>query len=197
MKMSKLEKKFVNRRKREEKNIQLIEDFIVQSQIDLHDMSRALDLGCGVGFVARYLNDRYDLEVVGVDVDPEQIRFAKEYKEENEGLHFAVADATQLPFEDNHFDLVLSFMVIHHVGDWGGALEEVDRVLKPKGVYLFYEITYPGFVVKAFRSRAKNYGIFTKDELMEYLDINNYQVIYKETKRHLVFRILGLVMRKD
>jgi ubiquinone/menaquinone biosynthesis C-methylase UbiE len=196
MKMGKLEKKFVNTKKREEKNIRLVEHLASQGGIDLHDMKKALDIGCGVGFVARYLGSTYGMEVHGVDVDPEQIKTAGEYSGESEGLHFAVADTTQLPFEDDSFDLVLSFMVIHHVGDWRRALDEVGRVLKPEGLYIFYEITYPGFLARVFRSSAKNFGIFTREELKEYLDNNNYQVIYEETGRHLAFGVLKLIARK-
>lgn len=197
MKMSKLSKKLVNSKKREEGNIQLIEHFFAQSGIDLHNVNKVLDIGCGVGFVARYLNDRYEMEVIGVDVDPEQVEFAKEYSKENEELHFTVADATRLPFEDNQFDLVLSFMVIHHIGDWKRVLDEVNRVQKPKGAYILYEVTYPKFMTKVLRRVAKDYGVFTADDLSGYLGSNGYEVIYEEKKRHLVLKILGLVTSKD
>jgi ubiquinone/menaquinone biosynthesis C-methylase UbiE len=88
-------------------------------------------------------------------------------------------------------------MVIHHIGDWKRVLEEVDRVLKPNGAYILYEITYPGFMAKVFRPVAKNYGIFTKDELQGYLKNNGYQVVYEEKKMHLVLKVLGLVMRRE
>ena len=197
MKMSKLSKKLVNSKKREESNIQLIEHFFAQSGIDLHNVNRVLDIGCGVGFVARYLNDRYEMDVIGVDVDPEQIGFAKEYSKESEGLHFQVADATQLPFEDDQFDMVLSFMVIHHVGDWRGVLAEVDRVLKPRGAYILYEITFPRFMVKAIGPLSKNHGVFSSDDISGYLSDNDYEVIYEEKKRHLAFKTLGLVIRGE
>jgi ubiquinone/menaquinone biosynthesis C-methylase UbiE len=197
MKMGKLEKKLVNSKKREESNIQLIEHFFAQSGIDLHNVNKVLDIGCGVGFVARYLNDRYEMEVIGIDVDPEQVEFAKEYSKENEELHFTVADATRLPFEDNQFDLVLSFMVVHHIGDWKRVLEEIDRVLRPNGAYILYEVTYPKFIAKVLRPVAKNYGIFTGDDLSDYLANNGYEAIYEEKKMHLVLKVIGLVTHRE
>jgi ubiquinone/menaquinone biosynthesis C-methylase UbiE len=197
MKMSKLSKKLVNSKKREENNIQLIEHFFAQSGIDLHNVKKVLDIGCGVGFVARYLNDRYEMEVIGMDVDPEQIEFAKEYSKENEGLHFMVADATQLPFEDNQFDIVLTFMVIHHIGGWKGVLEEVERVLRAKGDFILYEITFPKLVTKALRPVIRNHGIFSNDDLKECLGNNTFEIIYEEKKRHLPFGVLGVVTRKE
>jgi ubiquinone/menaquinone biosynthesis C-methylase UbiE len=196
MKMGKLEKKFVNSRKREERNIRLIEHYFSRSGIDTQGMNRVLDIGCGVGFVAIYLKDKYDVDVVGIDVDPEQIECAEKHRGRNEELHFTVADATRLPFEDNHFDMVLSFMVVHHIGDWRQVLEEVSRVLKPEGTYILHEITYPGFMAGVFRSYAKKFGIFTADELLESLDANDFHIVYEEKKRQLVFRVLGMVMRK-
>lgn len=197
MKMSNMEKKFVNSKKREEKNIKLIEDIFTTSGIDLNRVHKVLDIGCGVGFMARYLNERYGMEVMGVDVDPEQIECAEEYSKEHDEVHFAVADATQLPFEDNNFDLVMSFMVIHHIGDWKRTLQEIRRVLKPQGTYIMYEITYPGFAVKALRSSTEKYGIFSTDDILEYLEHNGFHILYKKKKKHLVFKILELVSSSE
>lgn len=196
MKMGKMEKKFVNSRKREERNIQLIEDIFTRSGIDPGNMKRVLDIGCGVGFVARYLNDKYGVEVTGVDVDPEQVECAKEYSKEKEWVDFAVADATQLPLEDNRFDLVVSFMVIHHIGDWQRMLQEVNRVLKRQGTYIIYEITYPVLVVRALRAMTKRYGIFSADDIVGYLEKQGFHILHEERRWHQAFKVLELVTRK-
>jgi len=196
MKMGKMEKKFVNSKKREERNIKLIEDIFTRSGIELDHMKRVLDIGCGVGFVARYLHEKYGMEVTGVDVDPEQVECAKEYSKEEKGVDFTVADATQLPLEDNRFDLVMSFMVIHHIEDWQRVLQEVDRVLKPQGTYIIYEITYPVFAVRALRAATKKFGIFSAHDIVEYLEKRGFQVLHEERRRHLAFKVLELVTRR-
>jgi ubiquinone/menaquinone biosynthesis C-methylase UbiE len=48
-------------------------------------------------------------------------------------------DAAQLPFEDDRFDLVFSFAMLHHVGDWAGAVAEALRVLRPGGRFVGYD----------------------------------------------------------
>jgi ubiquinone/menaquinone biosynthesis C-methylase UbiE len=49
------------------------------------------------------------------------------------------ADAGRLPFDDGRFDLVLSFAMLHHVGDWRRAVREALRVLRPAGRFVGYD----------------------------------------------------------
>jgi SAM-dependent methyltransferase len=48
-------------------------------------------------------------------------------------------DAAKLPFADDRFDVVLSFAMLHHVGDWQGAVAEAVRVLRPGGHFVGYD----------------------------------------------------------
>jgi SAM-dependent methyltransferase len=50
------------------------------------------------------------------------------------------ADATELPFPDNRFDAVLSFIMLHHVINWEAALGEAVRVPRPGGVLVGYDL---------------------------------------------------------
>jgi SAM-dependent methyltransferase len=49
----------------------------------------------------------------------------------------AAADAAELPFDDESFDLVLGHAVLHHLPDLDRAFAEFHRVLKPGGTLLF------------------------------------------------------------
>jgi ubiquinone/menaquinone biosynthesis C-methylase UbiE len=49
-------------------------------------------------------------------------------------------DAMELPFEDDSFDVVISCVMLHHVGDWRKALSECARVLQPGGLLIGCEL---------------------------------------------------------
>jgi ubiquinone/menaquinone biosynthesis C-methylase UbiE len=92
----------------------------------------ALDAGCGDGGVARLLRRRVG-EVVAIDVEPSPAW------QDEAGLTFAVADAQELPFGDESFDLVHSKDSLHHMNAPQLALVEYRRVLKRGGSALIVE----------------------------------------------------------
>jgi len=48
--------------------------------VDLENISNVLEIGCGVGITAVHLHNKYNMDIVGTDVDPEQIMLAKKHK---------------------------------------------------------------------------------------------------------------------
>jgi len=109
MKMIKIEKRVVNSKRHAQKNLELVERLF--NRIDLRNTIQVLEIGCGVGIVSAHLTNRYNMNVVGIDLDSEQIAIAKMYNKENEHLKFIEADSTKLPFGDHEFDMVLSIYV--------------------------------------------------------------------------------------
>lgn len=178
MKMSRMEKMFVNSKRHAERNIKLVERLF--AKLDLSNTDRALEIGCGVGIVAAHLSKAHTMNIIGTDVDPEQIEVANSYYADNHHLQFMEADATQLPFENGEFDMVLSLKVMHHVPDWGGALKEVSRVLKPKGCFVFADLAFPKPVVQLFRPVVRNYGVYTVDEIICACAKNGLAVLHRE-----------------
>ena len=83
--------------------------------------ARVLDLGCGNG-LHQPLCEQAGYEYVGIDYgDPGAPMFA---------------DAHRLPFADESFDFVMSMAVLEHLQFPFVAMQEVQRVLKPGGVFL-------------------------------------------------------------
>jgi len=66
------------------------------------------------------------------------------------------------------------------LGNWEGALEEISRVLKPQGFFIFGDLAYSRFTTRIFKPIAKNYGVYTIDDLIHYLRRNNFEIIYRE-----------------
>lgn len=101
---------------------------------------KVLDVGSGNGYVlSKYAAE--GAEVYGVDITSAGIELCRK-RFEYLGLHgdFRIADAQELPFEDNTFDCVCSMGVLHHVPDTQKAVNEIQRVLKPGGrlIVMFY-----------------------------------------------------------
>jgi ubiquinone/menaquinone biosynthesis C-methylase UbiE len=100
------------------------------------DGQKILDCGCGFGGTVSSLNDRFsNLELFGLNIDPRQIARAREQvKPRNQNqIEFVEADACQLPFADNSFDLVLAVECIFHFPSRKRFFQEAWRVLKPGG----------------------------------------------------------------
>ena len=97
-----------------------------------------MDIGCGEGRVTRDLTARGH-KVTGVDAAPTLLAAAKEADPTGTYL---VADAADLPFPDNSFDIVIGYNTFMDVPDLPGSLSEAARVLSPGG-HLCMAITHP------------------------------------------------------
>ena len=117
---------------------------------------RVLDFGCGPGTITIGLAEAVSPgEVHGVDMEASQIdlarMFAERYGRDNAAFH--VGDVTDLPFEDDAFDVAHCHNVLMHVPDTQAVLREVKRVLKPGSLIASREMiaessfTHPDFGV--------------------------------------------------
>lgn len=101
---------------------------------------KVLDVGCGVGGPALNITAHSGAHVTGLDLVPERVRIARE-RAEQQGIdaRFVVGDALDMPFDDASFDAVYSFEALCHVPDKTRAFQEIQRVLKPGGIFLGYD----------------------------------------------------------
>lgn len=104
----------------------------VRSRLNPGDI--VLDLGFGEGYGTSLLAPNCH-EIVGVDVEQKVVDYAnKRYRTDN--CHFEKYHGQSLPFDENYFDIVVSFQVIEHIDDESGFISEIYRVLKPGGRFL-------------------------------------------------------------
>ncbi len=109
----------------------------LNAALDLADpraVDALLDVGTGTGGVLRELSRRPSppRRAVGVDSSPEMLRAAEPLPS---GWTLVEADARDLPFDEDSFDVVTTAYLLHVLdrGDRTGALEEIARVLRPAG----------------------------------------------------------------
>jgi SAM-dependent methyltransferase len=106
---------------------------------------RVLEIGCGLGTDGAQFA-RAGADYTGVDLTDAAIELAQR-RFELFGLkgEFRVADAENLEFPDESFDVVYSHGVLHHTPDINAAVQEIHRVLKPRGraiVMLYHRDSY-------------------------------------------------------
>lgn len=122
---------------------------------DPHANDKVLDVACGSGTVALVAARRY-CEVTGIDYVPELIARAKA-RAEASGLDadFLVADAQDLPFDDNKFDMVFSVYGVQFAPDQEKAAMEMVRVCRPGGKIALASPIPEGWSGDFFKVNAK------------------------------------------
>jgi len=102
-----------------------------------------LDLGSGYGGAARYLATKFGCQVVALNISEVQNQRHREMNRAR-GLDQLITIVTgsfeDIPFPAGHFDVVWSQDALCHSDDYGKALGESMRVLKPKGHLIFSDL---------------------------------------------------------
>jgi tocopherol O-methyltransferase len=126
---------------RRQAQIDLIEELLNWSgDFSTNRPQNILDVGCGIGGSSLYLAEKFGAKVTGITLSPVQANRARE-RSISLGLEaktdFQVANALDMPFGDNSFDLVWSLESGEHMPDKVKFLQECYRVLKPGGKLIF------------------------------------------------------------
>jgi SAM-dependent methyltransferase len=102
------------------------------------------------------------------------------------------ADATSLPFDDAIFDVVLSFVMLHHVGEWEDAVREAARVLTPGGVLVGYDLLGSAPMRVLHRMEGAPHRFVTVEQLDRVLrELPLDEVSTRESLAGLVARFQG------
>ena len=194
MKMGKFEKAFVNAPRHAKRAIGFAESLLQYAQPD--EDKKYLEVGCGVGAVCHHVKGEYRLDITGIDVDPEQVELAKEIAGDKPKIRFLEASATDLPFPDNEYDIVLSYMVLHHISDWLDAMKEIRRVLKPGGYYIIGDLIFPRFTAWIGQLFKQKFGVMTINDFNSFFTENGFAEVHvSKSKSHLFGSIEGVYRR--
>lgn len=97
---------------------------------------RVLDVGCGAGFLSNHLS-KEGFDVTAVDLSGSSLEIAAK-RDDTQRVKYLQADAYELPFDDESFDVLTSTDFLEHVSEPRRVLKEVARVLDPSGFFFFH-----------------------------------------------------------
>lgn len=136
---------------------------------------KVLDIGAGKGVTACYLAKKYDCEIIGIDLSERMIKSSEE-RAKKEGLEnkvsFRKADAHDLPFKDNSFDIVIAECTTTLL-DKKKAFSEIMRVIKPGGyigdLEMIWQKKPPKKAINETHEIWEGYKTMTLDEWKKFL----------------------------
>lgn len=108
-----------------------------RSIVDLLKGKTVLDAACGTGYGSALMASTAS-EVVGIDISPDAIAFARSRYGHIPNLRYQEASIEKLPFADHSLDVVVSFETIEHVPIpvQQAFLVEIKRCLKEDGILI-------------------------------------------------------------
>lgn len=148
----------------------------------------SLDVATGGGHTALAVAP-YVKKVIAIDMTPNMLRTAKTFIREDKGIlnvEFQLADAEDLPFKNNHFDLVTCRIASHHFPDCHEFVRESLRVLKKGGLLLVQDHVLP-------EDEATAQYIEQFERLR---DPSHYRA-YSEKEWRTMFKIAGFEVEKS
>lgn len=118
-------------------SVRELTDLAIDQFKDSSSCLRVLDVGCGIGRNALYLATKFD-EVVGVDYADTAVSRSQSINTTGLNCTFVQADATQLPFADSSFDIILDSLTSTSMqkAARNKFADEAYRLLRPKGLLL-------------------------------------------------------------
>ncbi len=116
--------------------LQILRSLIINKISSRQNNLKILNVGAATGATSLMLNE------FGIVTSLEYDKDCCEYLESKAGIVAINANLTNLPFQDNTYDMICGFDVIEHIEDDNKALSEIYRVLKPHGNVI---LTVPAF----------------------------------------------------
>ena len=124
----------------------------------IDDGCHVLDMCCGLGGPSRYLAHKYGCRITGIDLTESRIEGAKKLTAMvglSDRVTFNSANALNLPFGDNTFDVVISQEAFCHIPDKGRLVAQCARVLKPGGRLAFTDVLATDGTTESTRERLR------------------------------------------
>lgn len=128
--------------------------------------ARILDVACGTGEILKRMDDKFEIEGYGIDIDDKMIRVAKE---KCPMMDIRTGSCDALPFHEHQFDGITVCMAYHHFENKMGFAKEVERVLKQGGSLYVADLRLPKWLREVANGLMKHLNVvghfFTPEEI--------------------------------
>jgi len=138
-----------------------------------------VDLGCGTGFFTDILATKYN-RVIGFDLSKKMLSFAQEKR--NKDIYWLEADANRLPFQNNSVDLIYSNLMIQWCDPLEKTLNEILRVLKPGGQFLFSTLTEGTL----FELKSSWKQVDDDQHVIDFKNVQNLEKLFNSSQSTLI-----------
>jgi len=149
--------------------------------------SKICDLCCGSGNTIELLSNK-SKEIVGIDASDEMIIICNEKFDKKSNVKIILSSVTKIKSKENYFDYAIVRMGLHHIKDKEDVINEIYRILKPKGKLILidkyhtnkfkYYLTEIAKLVFKFDKHLLNHFIISKEANLDLL--KNFRIIKEE-----------------
>ncbi len=142
-----------------------LEKLLIGLLLNEFTTKNVLEIGCGTGNWSNFFaGDGF--KVTGIDISERMIDIAKSKNIKN--AEFIVADACNLPFEDESVDNIMAFATLEFIKDRNKTIKEMHRVLKKNGLVM----------IGALNKSSQWYQDNKKDALYSTANFFDYDSLY-------------------
>lgn len=140
-----------------------------------------LEIGGGSGAMAAAVAQEWgEVRLTVTDLDEAMVASARRRLRAFSHVEVVQADVLDLPFDAGRFDVVTSYLMLHHVIRWPEALSECARVLRSGGMLIGYDLTDTWLARAIHRIDGSPHRIVSPDELLEQLALAGFEDVSVE-----------------
>ena len=164
----------------------------VIGMMELPRGATVLDVGSGLGGVARYLAAECGCRATGIDLTAEYVRVGKMLTERtglSDKVDLHIGSALDLPWAEATFDAAVTFHVAMNIADRPRLYAEVARVIRPGGMFAIYDVmkgTKEGmlFPLPWARTAATSF-LVTPNAMRKLLEEAGFEIVHEEDRREI------------
>ena len=167
----------------------------VIGMMQLPSSAHVLDVGSGLGGVARYLAAECGCRATGIDLTAEYVRVGTMLNERTglaDRVDLHVDSALDLPWPEATFDAAVTFHVAMNIADRPRLYAEVARVIRPGGTFAAYDVMKgpkEGLLFPVpWAETVETSFLVTPGEMRKLLDNAGFEIVHEEDRREIALK---------